>query len=174
MKFDVSQIVLDYFRIICGKKLNIFSAFDFIFIFVLPIVCAASTYFFSSKIDNGLFINLFTLLGVFTAVFMAILGVLVPLYHAPRKCSQEPEVDERFAREHKTRGLLIHETGVILSYMMLVSVCAMGMLLFAIIIKSDLFLFKWIAVLVTVHVFVNIFVLLKRMHALIHYEFDQD
>jgi hypothetical protein len=174
MKFNVSQIVRDYLKTLRGEKWSALSLIDFAVVFCLPILAAFGTYWISDVVEQGIYLSLFTLFGVFVAVFMAILGVLVPLYHAPRKSSSDPVVDERYVEEHKFRLKLIQEISAALNYLMLFSLIAMAILMLPISTKSDLFLFKWLSLAFGVHLILNLLIVLKRIHALFHYEFDHE
>ena len=174
MKFDVSQIVLDYVRTLLGDKLNFRSLVDFLVVFGLPFMASVVSYWYSSNIDSNLYLSLFTLLGIFVAVFMTVLGVLVPLFHAPRKTSQDSIVDKRYVNEHNIKLKLISETSSTLSYLMLMSIFGMFILMIPIATKSDLFLFKWISVFFGVHLVFNLLVVMKRIHALFKHEFIEN
>jgi hypothetical protein len=173
MKFDVSQIIGDYVRTLRGEKLSALSAFDLAVAFGIPTLASIGSYWFSSSVDSNLYLSLFTLLGIFVAVFMAVLGVLVPLFHAPRKNSTDSVVDNRLNNEHKKRIKLISETSNILVYLMLISIIGMSIMIIPIATKSDLFLFKWISVFVGVHLIINLLIVMKRIHALFQYEFSR-
>ena len=173
MKFDVSQIIGDYVLTLRGEKLSVLSAFDFAVAFGFPVLASIGSYWFSSGVDSNLYLSLFTLLGIFVAVFMAILGVLVPLFHAPRKDSADYVVDKRLEYEHKKILKLISETSNILVYLMLVSIIAMFILIIPIATKSNLFLFKWTSVFFGVHLIVNLLIVMKRIQALFQYEFSE-
>lgn len=174
MKIDISQILRDYFNVIRGERWSVATAMDFFVLFGIPTGAAVGTYWISENLDSGLYLSLFTLFGVFIAVFMTILGVLVPLYHAPRKTSSDTIVDRRYVDEHKIRLDIIYEIGIILSYITFFCILFMGCFMIPIATNSNLFLFKWLSIFAGIHLGANLLILMKRMHSLIQYEFDQN
>ena len=171
MKIDVKQIIYDYLRTVRGERWTIASALDFLVIFGIPAIAAYATYHFRRDLGDELFLSLFTLFGVFIAVFMAIQGVLVPLYDTKRTTSEDEAVDNRLDREHKMKRQLIREISFSLSYLKLFSLLSMSILIIPIAVNSSLFLFKWLAVALACHLILNLLVILKRLHALFSHQF---
>jgi hypothetical protein len=171
VKFNVLPIFIDYYKIVRGERINLSSIVDIFFVFVLPALVAICTFWFRPEINENFYLSLFTILGVFIAVMMSIVGVLVPLYHAPRRVSDDKVVDDRYVSEYANRAKLIKEVGTTITYLMLFSTLAMAVLLIPISTKSDLFLFKWISMLVGTHLLINILMIMKRLYALLSFEF---
>jgi hypothetical protein len=171
VKFNVFPIFIDYYKIVRGERVHFFSAIDIFFVFIFPIAAAIVTFWFRPQLSDNFYISLFTLLGVFIAVMMSITGVLVPLYHAPRRVSEDSIVNDRYISEYFSRATLIRELGITISYVILFSTLSMLILLFPIATKSNLFLFKWVAILVCTHLLINILMIMKRLYALLSFEF---
>lgn len=172
MKINVWQILVDYFRTLRGPAWTAGSIIDLIVIFGLPLLASFFTYFFKRELSADLFLSLFTLFGVFIAVFMAIQGVLVSLYRSDRRSSIDEAVEKRLVNEDLTRKNLIREVSYTLSYMKLFSLASMCLLIIPISSNSTLFLFQWIAIGLASHLILNLLVILKRMHALFSHEFN--
>ena len=171
MKINIKQIVVDYLRTIRGERWTFLSTLDVLLIFGIPILAAYITFYFHRDFGDDLFLSLFTLFGVFIAVFMAIQGVLVPLYETKSAASEDEVVNQRLDQEYRTKRKLIREISFSLSYLNLFALLSMSILIIPIGINSDLFLFKWVSVALASHLILNLFVVLKRLHALFAYQF---
>lgn len=174
MKINASDLVIDYVATIKGDRWNFGSIADALVLFVGPVIASIATYWIRSDIDQSIYLSFFTLFGVFIAVFMAIQGVLVPLYHTSRRSSKDVKVDDRLKKEYIDRIRLIREVSSTLSYLKLFSLLSMIIFMIPISTGSDLFLFKWISIGLTSHFLLNILVVLKRINALFKYEFEID
>lgn len=172
MKINAFGLIFDYVRTIRGERWTILSTIDAIVIFILPFLVSISAHFFKDNIVSGMYLSLFTLFGVFMAVFMAVQGVLVPLYHTPRKASPDAMVNKRLRDEFHDRRKLVREVSTTLSYLKLFSLLSMVVLMIPISTGTTLFLFKWLAIALATHLLLNILVVLKRLHALFSYEFE--
>ena len=172
MKLDVSQIIFDYLKTLRGVSWSISSVIDVGLVFFTPVAASYFSYFFRSEIQNELFLSLFTLFGIFVAIFISVQGVLVSLYETPRPGSSDPVVDDRHKSENLIKKRLIKEVSFSLSYMNLFSLISMSILIFPIAFNSDLFLFKWVSIFLATHLVLNLFVILKRMHALFSHQFQ--
>ena len=75
MKIDVKQIFIDYVRTLRGSRWTLLSILDAALLFGAPLLAAFLSFYFKKSLDESLFLSLFTLFGVFIAVFMAILNI---------------------------------------------------------------------------------------------------
>tara|TARA_B100000678_G_scaffold53368_1_gene42682 strand:+ start:71 stop:592 length:522 start_codon:yes stop_codon:yes gene_type:complete len=171
MKIDVKQIIFDYFGTVRGERWTVASTLDLVLIFGTPALAGYLTYYFRRDLGEDLFLSLFTLFGVFIAVFMAIQGVLVALYDTKRATSKDEAVDKRLELENLTKRKLIREISFSLSYLKLFSLLSMSLLIVPIASNSNLFLFDWISIALACHLILNLLVILKRLHALFSHQF---
>jgi hypothetical protein len=172
MKIDVRQIIFDYLKTLRGSSWSFSSGLDVFLLFLLPLAAAYLSYFQRSEIGTDLFLSLFTLFGIFVAIFISIQGVLVNLHETPRPESSDPVVDNRHQSENLIKRTLIKEVSFALSYMNLFSLLSMSILIFPIAFNSDLFFFKWVSIFLATHLVLNLLVILKRMHALFTHQFQ--
>jgi len=172
MKLDIKQIVIDYLATLRGPAWSIQSIFDIGLIFGTPFIASFVCYFYRDGIGRDLFVSLFTLFGIFVAIFISVQGVLVNLYTLPRPRSDDRIVDERLESEHSIKKILIKEVSFSLSYLNLFSLISMSILIVPIAFSAQLFLFKWVSVFLATHLILNLFVILKRMHALFTHQFQ--
>ena len=173
MKINVIQVVADYIRTLRGDHWNFFSFLDIMIIFLVPLLAAIATHWFQDSLNKDFFISLFTLFGVFVAVFIAMQGVLVSLHSTSAPSERSNLTDCSSKQRLLDRNRLIKEVSYALSYLKLAMIFGMSILVFAIATGSDLFLFKWISMYLAVHLFFNLLVVSKRLHALFHFQFDE-
>lgn len=172
MKINVLQIFVDYFSTLKGERWTPLSILDVFALFGIPILAAILMIIFKRNLGTDLHLSLFTLFGVFIAVFMAVQGVLVALFSTPRKESDDPIVDTRLEGEEQTKKTLIKELSFSLSYLKLFSLISMAFLIVPISLNSNLFLFQWMSVSLAAHLILNLLVILKRLHSLFSHQFS--
>ncbi|MBD2841412.1 hypothetical protein [Erythrobacter rubeus] len=173
MKIDVSKIVFDFIGTIRGERWSITSIFDMVVLFGVPSIASASSIWFKESIKSEFYLSLFTLFGVFVAVFIAVQGVLVSLHGAPPPSTNNSSSISGKQRL-RDRNQLVKEVSFALSYLKLIMIIGMAIFVIPIATGSDLFLFKWMAVGMAVHLFINLLIISKRLHALFHFQFSDE
>ena len=172
MKMNVSKIVLSHIQTLRDQGSGKIFIKDIFVFYIVPFFFAYLLMSFDSLIGRDFYLALFTFLGIFIAVSSNIQGNLVSVFHSERARSEDPRIDARISEQHGVNRLITRELSNTLSYLNLFTLFSMVILLCAISDSPNLFLFKWVSVVIVFHFLFTFLMVLKRSHALFQFEFS--
>jgi hypothetical protein len=174
LKIDVRIVFSDHFRTLRDARSGRFSLADFFLFYGIPFLLALYSAIVQTCIDKEVDNISITFFGIFIALLLnvqvAIFGIFQRRWQAPDDF-RSMDIQSEKLRERK---ILLGEVNANISYLVLISCCALSLFLLVYICRYDGWFLSFFTIFLYSHFLLTLLMIIKRSHALFKREYEEE